>query len=136
MKKLLLLFLASLLFLGCNSNKLDSKIESAIKSVYGQGYTEASFKNITTFELSYEKKGIRQQQNDIQPLVWKLDKIAGVLNSGEMIDTLHGDMGIRYSYSWETPELFIVLTSRIQLKYSIPRGEDENNCITIIITYK
>ena len=136
MKKLLLFIFTSMLFIGCNSTNFDSKIKSAIKEVYGTGYKVASFKNVTTFDLPYERDEIFKQQNNTQPLVWKLDKITGVLNSGEVGHPGPEDKSVSYSYSWETTDAFVVLLSNYQFKYSVPKKENERNYIQIIVTYK
>lgn len=136
MKKLLLLIIASILFIGCDSNNLDSKIKSAIKEVYGAGCKVTSFKDVTTFDLSYKREEIFKQQNNTQPLIWKLDKITGVLNSGEITHSDPDGKSASYSYSWETTDVFVVLLSNYQFKYSVPKKETERNYIQIIVTYK
>lgn len=137
MKKLFTLILASILLYGCG-NKIDSQIESAVKEIYGKNYTVTKeSESKTTFELSYEDKGMLQQEKDINPFVWRLDKISGVVNSGKNTFAIKGDKGVAYTYYWETPELMIAFVAEFYIHAHGGSGDKwEGNKTYIAIQHK
>lgn len=140
MKKLLFILTAMLLF-SCG-NKIDSQIESSIKEICGKEYVTEKEKDKTTFEISYEDEefGLAKQKEHAESLVWRLDKIMGVLNSGVVEFPIENEGGMAFTYQWETPDKIAALVYEFHKQknggYGAYEGRFEGNKTYIVVKYK
>lgn len=141
MKKLLLSLLSVILLFSCG-NKIDSQIESSIKEICGKKCIIKTEKDKTTFEISYEDEefGLAKQKEHAESLVWRLDKIMGVLNSGVVEFPIENDGGMAFTYQWETPDKVAALIYEFHKQkngeYRAYEGRYEGNKTYIVVKYK
>ena len=137
MKKLLLLALSAIMIFGCSSS-YDSKVASAIKEIYGPVYPSLKKNNGTSFFLSYSGKDIVEQKEELERLVWRIDKIVGKVNSGEQTLPLYS-IGMTLKYEWETTDVIITVSSNFHFSAieKLKAGEScDGTSIDIIVINK
>lgn len=137
MKKLLLLALSAIMLFSCSSS-YDSKVASAVKEIYGPVYPSLKKENGTSFFLNYSDKDIVKQKEELERLVWRIDKIVGKINSGEQTLPLY-NIGLTMKYEWETTDVIITVTSNFYFSAieKLKAGEScDGTSIDIIVINK
>ena len=141
MRKILFYLLSVILLFGCG-NKIDSQIESSIKEICGKNCVVKTEKDKTSFEVSYEDEelGLVKQKEHAESLVWRLDKIMGVLNSGVVEFPIENEGGRAFTYQWETPDKIAALVYEFHKQknggYGAYEGRFEGNKTYIVVKYK
>lgn len=110
MKKILILTLIAMLSVSCGNN-YDSKIKNAIKDIHGK-YVELDYTSRLELSIDHSTGTLLKQKEELQSLIWRIDKIVGKINSGEITIPLPHNTGVKYIYEWETTDILVTVESK------------------------
>ncbi|MEG1611310.1 MAG: hypothetical protein RR318_01665 [Alistipes sp.] len=132
MKRILLLIGCICCLVGCSPK---SKIEAAIKDVYGTSVKPENTLDGLTYVMDFTDKAGRSSGIEMK-FKDKIDKALGAIPATELVDVLSGELSMSDLYHWDTPEIRVLMESKKAIANHGLENQGLKHTITIIINEK